>query len=218
MKLFEDPFEKNGYDFDFCFLDRWETVIGIDEAGRGPLAGPVVSAAVILDYKTPLEGLNDSKKLSPKQRNALTPRIIENSIAVGIGMSFPQEIEEINIFQATIQSMKRALANTRIKKGFLLIDGLTFSHPPFESLKVIKGDQKSPAIMAASILAKTVRDRLMEYYHTLYPGYGFSSHKGYATEAHRQELNRSGPCPIHRKTFEPVKSLLKIPKENQVKI
>lgn len=209
MNLFEDFLDRNGYDLDLYFIHKGKTVIGIDEVGRGPLAGPVVTCAIILNYQNKIEGLNDSKKLSQEQRERLFPAIINNSLKIGIGMSFPAEIDVLNIYQATICAMKKAVMHTKIKEGVLLIDGLSFPYPGCESFKIIKGDTKSPAIMAASIIAKVTRDRLMNYYDRFYTGYDFKKHKGYGTASHMGALEKLGPCPIHRKSFEPIKSMLK---------
>ncbi|OHD14245.1 MAG: ribonuclease HII [Spirochaetes bacterium GWB1_36_13] len=194
---------------DLSFIDKHHFVIGIDEVGRGPLAGPVVAAAVALDYSCPtIEGLNDSKKLSLKQRERLLPEIIRYSKRIGVGFSFPEEIDKVNIYQASILAMKRALEKTGLKEGILLIDGLAFPEKNFYSVKLIKGDTKSPAIMAASIVAKVIRDRLMNFYDQKYPLYGFKKHKGYATSAHRKAIEKNSFCLLHRKSFEPVKSML----------
>lgn len=208
MTLFEDVLSREGYAFDTYYLQTDKNIIGIDEVGRGPLAGPVVSAAVILDYQNPMRGLNDSKKLSEKQREELVPLIFKHALKVGVGMSFPDEIDKVNILQATILSMKKAVKITGVSSGILLIDGLSFDLPGFRPVKIIKGDTKSPAIMAASIVAKVVRDRLMVHYGKHFPGYGFEKHKGYGTAAHMKAIAEKGISPIHRKTFEPIKGML----------
>ncbi len=194
-----------GADLDYFFFKNYTHVVGIDEVGRGPLAGPVVSCALVFKKNHGLENLNDSKKLSLKQRLTLLPQILKNTLFLGVGMAFPQEIDHFNIYQATILSMKRALSHVKIPSGVLLIDGLSFSYPNFKSIKLIKGDQKSPSIMGAAIIAKIIRDRLMEYYHTLYPQYGFDKHKGYGTAFHLEALKKHGSCPLHRKSFSPIK-------------
>lgn len=201
----EDFLALKGEELDCFFLSRYPYLVGMDEVGRGPLAGPVVSCALVLKKNHHLKNLNDSKKLSLKQRLTLLPQILENTHFLGVGMAFSQEIDHINIYQATILSMKRALSHIKIPSGVLLIDGLSFSYPNFKSIKLIKGDQKSPSIMGAAIIAKIIRDRLMEYYHTLYPQYGFDKHKGYGTAFHLEALKKHGSCPLHRKSFSPIK-------------
>lgn len=199
----------SSYEFDEHFIKHENKIlIGIDEVGRGPLAGPVLSAAISLDYKNLIEGLNDSKKLTEKKREKLLKEIIQNMLHIGIGMASVEEIDTYNIYQATILSMKRAIKNTGVKEGILLIDGLSFEQEGFSSHKVIKGDQKSAAIMAASIVAKQTRDSLMKHYATLYPEYFFEKHKGYGTKKHMEALKQFGPCKIHRKSFKPVSNML----------
>lgn len=185
-----------------------EIVCGIDEAGRGPLAGPVCAAAVILDPKRPIEGLNDSKQLSEKRRDALAPLIRENAIAWAIGWASVEEIDEINIRQANFRAMKRAFSGLSVKPSLALVDG---KDPPPLTCKVmtiIGGDALEPCISAASILAKTARDARMVELCAQYPGYGFSKHKGYGSAAHMEALKRLGPSPVHRRTFAPVRALL----------
>ena len=182
---------------------------GVDEAGRGPLAGPVCAAAVILDPQRPIEGLNDSKKLSAKRREALAPLIRERALAWGIGWASVEEIDEVNILEATYLAMERALAALQVKPEFIVIDGNRAPHHlavPFET--IVKGDALVPAISAASILAKTARDALMTELDSQYPGYGFAKHAGYGTAAHVEALARLGVSPVHRRTFEPIKSML----------
>lgn len=202
MDLFSSSPPGPGHAFDAFYQKPGLPLIGMDEVGRGPLAGPVVTAAVVLDPARPLIGLNDSKQLSERQRETLLPQIIDRALHLGVGMSFPEEIDRINIFQATIMAMRRALAHTRLNEGVLLIDGLSFACPPLTCVKVIKGDTLSPSIMAASIVAKIIRDRLMGYYHQRYPEYHFARHKGYGTKAHREALRLHGPSPIHRMSFK----------------
>lgn len=207
--MFKDLELVGGYDFDrYFFSQHGSPLVGIDEAGRGALAGPVVAAAVALNYELPLKGLNDSKLLTAEARENLLTRICANALRIGVGMAFQEEIDQINIYQATIQAMRRAVANTRLSGGLLLIDGLSFLQPSFQSVKVIKGDRRSPAIMAASIVAKVVRDRLMQFYHRDYPQYGFERHKGYTTAEHLRCLQEHGPCVLHRRSFEPVRRVL----------
>lgn len=174
---------------------------GLDEAGRGPLAGPVVSAAVILPDNYMLEGLNDSKKLSAKTRDRLFECLSQDVIGWGVGVCSPQEIDEINILNATFLSMERALAALEPAPDYLLIDALKLKRIKTEQKSIIKGDALSLSIAAASVLAKVIRDRVMLIYDKLYPEYGFAKHKGYGTKEHLTNINRYGLCPIHRKTF-----------------
>jgi ribonuclease HII len=181
------------------------TVAGTDEAGRGPLAGPVTGAAVILDPKAEesLMGLNDSKKLSPRRREQLFPLIQKHALDYSIVFIEHDEIDRINILQASLQAMRRALSQLKIKPDGILIDG-NQTVPGIEKEKqrtIIKGDGKSACIAAASILAKVARDKKMMEYHELYPCYEFARHKGYGTALHIERLKQYGPCPIHRKSF-----------------
>ena len=189
-------------------------VAGVDEAGRGPLAGPVVAAAVILDPANPLEGLADSKLLKPAAREALAPLIRERAIAWGIGLASAGEIDAINILQATLLAMRRAVIALPVRPQHLEIDGNRL--PSLEGLEgvrsaeaIVKGDSKVAAISAASILAKTVRDHVMEQLDTRYPAYGFAIHKGYPVPAHLAALDAHGPSPAHRLSFGPVRSRLR---------
>jgi ribonuclease HII len=177
------------------------SVCGIDEAGRGPLAGPVCAAAVILPPHLEIHGLNDSKKLSDKRRRELMPVIKEQAIAYGIGMASHEEIDQINILQATFLAMERALAQLEGKAKFALIDGNREKDFGLPVMTVVKGDSRSANIAAASILAKVTRDDLMEALAEEYPQYGFEIHKGYGTKAHYEALRTYGPSPIHRMTF-----------------
>ena len=177
------------------------SVCGIDEAGRGPLAGPVCAAAVILPPHLEIPGLNDSKKLSDKRRRELMPVIKEQAIAYGIGMASHEEIDQINILQATFLAMERALAQLEGKAKFALIDGNREKDFGLPVMTVVKGDSRSANIAAASILAKVTRDDLMEALAEEYPQYGFEIHKGYGTKAHYEALRTYGPSPIHRMTF-----------------
>ena len=187
---------------------------GVDEAGRGPLAGPVCAAAVILDPENPIEGLADSKKLSAKKREALAPLIRERALAWGIGWASVEEIDDVNILNATYLAMERAVAALKGKSGpvspeYILIDGNRRPPKlPCISDTIVKGDAKVPAISAASILAKTARDHLMVELDEKHPGYGFAKHAGYGTAQHLEALERLGVSPEHRKTFEPIKSML----------
>ena len=180
----------------------FEVVCGVDEAGRGPLAGPVCAAAVILPRDLEIEGLNDSKKLSDKRRRALYDIITEQAIAYGIAMVDEKTIDEINILQATFLAMRQAVEQLSVQPSLALVDGNR--EPDFGEIPVqtiIKGDSLSANIAAASILAKVTRDRFMEEQDALYPQYGFAVHKGYGTQAHYAALREFGPCPIHRMTF-----------------
>lgn len=182
---------------------RW--IAGIDEAGRGPLAGPVVSAAVILPASVRLPGVTDSKKLTPRMRARQYEEIYRHSAAVGIGIVDPVEIDRINILRAALLSMAISVQNLRPRPDFLLIDG-TFTIPmDLPQQAIPKGDLKSVSIAAASIVAKVTRDRLMERYHEEYPQFGFSKHKGYPTAAHREAIKKFGCSPIHRRSFRGVK-------------
>lgn len=182
-----------------CWSEGYETICGVDEAGRGPLAGPVCAAAVILPRELEIPGLNDSKKLTDKKRRALYEVIVENAVAYGIAMADEQEIDAINILQATFNAMERAMLQTQ--PSLVLIDGNRTRPFPFPARAVVKGDSRSANIAAASILAKVTRDRLMEELAQTYPQYGFDVHKGYGTKAHYAALTAYGPCPIHRRTF-----------------
>ena len=177
------------------------SVCGIDEAGRGPLAGPVCAAAVILPPHLEIPGLNDSKKLSDKRRRELMPVIKEQAIAYGIGMASHEEIDQINILQATFLAMERALVQLEGKAKFALIDGNREKDFGLPVMTVVKGDSRSANIAAASILAKVTRDDLMEALAEEYPQYGFEIHKGYGTKAHYAALTEHGPSPIHRMSF-----------------
>ncbi len=193
---FEENAQKQGY----------RLIAGVDEAGRGPLAGPVVAAACIVPNGFDVSGIDDSKKLSPKQREFLFHRI-SSSCTTAVGIVEAPVIDVINILQASIQAMIEAVKKLVPSPDYLLVDGLTlpFSIP---SEKIIKGDALSFSIGAASIIAKVTRDRIMEELDAIYPQYGFKKHKGYGTAVHLKALQEHGPCPIHRKTFEPIKGML----------
>jgi ribonuclease HII len=185
-------------------------VAGIDEAGRGPLAGPVVAAAVILRPRRPIEGVADSKQLSPQERTRLSIVIRREALCFGIGWADHAEIDALNILQATFLAMRRALLAMTLLPDHLLVDGnrLPKLHGLGKELTaraIIEGDVSQPAISAASILAKTARDEYMNQMHTIYPEYCFSDHKGYATKDHQRLLALHGPCPLHRRSFEPVR-------------
>lgn len=184
-----------------AYLRGYTAVCGIDEAGRGPLAGPVYAAAVWLPEGLVLDGLNDSKKLSEKKREALFPVILENAVSYGIGFATEQEIDEINILQATFLAMRRAFDAMQKRCDYALIDGNRMPPLPVPGETIVKGDAKSPSVAAASILAKVSRDRVMLEYAKLYPEYQFEKHKGYGTKVHVEALHTYGPSPIHRKTF-----------------
>ena len=186
---------------DACREEGYTVICGVDEAGRGPLAGPVCAAAVILPDHLELPGLNDSKKLSDKKRRELFPLIKEQAIAYGIGLASEKEIDEINILQATYLAMERAIAQLEGKADLALIDGNRAKDFGLPVKTVVKGDSLSASIAAASILAKVTRDDLMEQAAVEYPGYGFEIHKGYGTKAHYAALTEKGPSPIHRMTF-----------------
>ena len=189
LKVYEKQYAEFGY------------VCGIDEVGRGPLAGPVVAGAVILPADCQILYINDSKKLSAKKREELYPIIMEDAVSVGIGMVSPQRIDEINILQATYEAMREAIHNLSVKPDILLNDAVTIPEVTIQQVPIIKGDAKSISIGAASIIAKVTRDRLMEEYDKVLPEYGFASNKGYGTKAHIEALKKYGPTPIHRKSF-----------------
>lgn len=181
-------------------------IAGVDEAGRGPLAGSVVAAAVILDPNQPIQGLMDSKKLSEKKRDALYALIQAHARSVGVGKASAQEIDDINILQATLLAMKRAVESLHIQPEEILVDGTHCPKVICKAEAMIKGDQKVEAISAASIIAKVTRDREMLALDQQFPGYGFAQHKGYGTKAHLAALQRLGPCEIHRRSFAPVEA------------
>ena len=176
-------------------------IAGIDEVGRGPLAGPVVACAVILPEDHPILYLNDSKKLSAKKREELYEVITREAVSYGIGMESPAVIDEINILRATCSAMRKALSAMSVPARFLLVDAVTIPEVSVPQCPIIHGDALSVSIAAASIVAKVTRDRLMEDYDRIYPGYGFAKHKGYGTAAHIAAIKELGPCPIHRKSF-----------------
>ena len=184
-----------------CYADGVQVICGVDEAGRGPLAGPVCAAAVILPPHLELPGLTDSKKLTDKKRRELYPIIKEQAIAYGIGLASEQEIDEINILQATFLAMKRAIAQLEGKADFALIDGNRETDFGIPCQTVIKGDSRSANIAAASVLAKVTRDIYMEELAEKYPQYGFEIHKGYGTKAHYAALTEHGMCDAHRRSF-----------------
>ncbi len=189
--------------------EGFRVIAGIDEAGRGPLAGPVSAAACILPAGLVLEGVDDSKRLTALQRERLFDTITQHpDIHYAIACVDAEIIDSINILQATIQAMLLSVDGLDISPDLLLVDGLALPHVSIPSRKYIKGDQRVQAIAAASVLAKVARDRVMLDYHDSWPVYGFDRHKGYGTQAHREAIAEHGPCPIHRRSFEPIKSML----------
>lgn len=180
------------------------TVAGVDEAGRGCLAGPVAAGAVILDPGRPVRGLRDSKKLSEKRREELFEEIREKSAAWSVAMTGPGEIDHTNILQAALRAMEKAVEGLSVAPDFVLVDGNARISLAVEQKTVVGGDDRCASVAAASIVAKVTRDRLMRELETEYPGYGFSRHKGYPSKEHRESLRRLGPCPIHRKSFNGV--------------
>ena len=189
-------------------------ICGVDEAGRGPLVGAVVAGAVVLDPNNPIEGLKDSKKLTAIRREYLYEQIIEKAKAWGVGEASPAEIDEINILQATMLAMRRAIEDLTSRLGTwpdkALIDGNRCPELPIAAEAIVKGDAKEPAISAASILAKVTRDRQMQLLHERHPEYGFAQHMGYPTEAHFAALKKYGACEEHRKSFSPVRRVLEL--------
>jgi len=183
-------------------------ICGVDEAGRGPLAGPVSAAAVILDPSKPIAGLADSKKLSEKQRDFLAPIIRERALAWAVAYAEVDEIDQLNILQATLLAMKRAVQALHIQPQQVLVDGLYCPQTGIPSQAIVKGDSKVAAISAASILAKTARDELMRKLHEQYPLYGFDGHKGYPTALHIAALREHGVSDVHRRSFRPVRELI----------
>lgn len=195
-------------------LDGYQSIAGVDEAGRGPLAGPVVAAAVVLPDPSTLRqaqgsgfdprGIHDSKKMSPSAREKAFARITSEALAFGVGIVDPATIDEINILRATHRAMRAALNDLGAVFDFILVDGLAVPELPAPSRAIVAGDSLSVSISAASIIAKVTRDRIMLELHEQYPDYGFASHKGYGTKEHIAAIDRCGPCPCHRKSFSPV--------------
>lgn len=183
------------------WAEGYQWIAGIDEVGRGPLAGPLVTAAVILPQDLCLPGLNDSKKLSASLREKLYGEIMEKAVAVSVAMSSPQLIDDINIYQATLSTMEKAVNDLPIQPDITLNDAVTIPGLTMPQKPIIGGDGKSVSIAAASVVAKVTRDRLMMEYDQQYPGYGFSTNMGYGTEEHLTQLRKQGPCPIHRRSF-----------------
>ena len=187
--------------FEKKYGDEYECICGIDEAGRGPLAGPVVAGAVILPKDCEILYLNDSKKLSAAKREELYDEIMEKAVAAAVGMASPARIDEINILQATYEAMREAISKLAVEPGILLNDAVTIPEMIIPQVPIIKGDAKSVSIAAASILAKVTRDRLMVEYEKVMPEFGFPGHKGYGSKEHIEAIKKYGPTPIHRKTF-----------------
>ena len=190
MRFFEDKYSAEA-----------SLICGIDEAGRGPLAGPVVAGAVILASGDEILWLNDSKKLSARKREELYDVIMEKAVSVGVGMASPAEIDAVNILKATYLAMRRAISDLNVIPDMLLNDAVVIPEVPIRQVGIVKGDQKSVSIAAASIIAKVTRDRIMQDYDEEYPGYSFAVHKGYGTGGHYEAIRELGPCPIHRMTF-----------------
>ena len=206
QSLFSPP-ETNLYQFEQLMQRQgYRCIAGIDEAGRGPLAGPVIAAAVILHPDQPIEGVNDSKKLTEQRREQLFEQIMHKAMAVGIGQADAETIDRINILQATRQAMLEAVSTLTTTPDYLLIDGITTIASSLPQRTIKQGDSRSASIAAASIIAKVTRDRLMQSYDQRYPLYGFARHKGYGSALHLSALQKYGPCPIHRMTFARVKS------------
>ena len=191
-------------DIENGILRSGRIVAGVDEAGRGCLAGPVVAGAVILDETRPIDGLRDSKALSEKKRNELFEQIREKALAHSVGMTAPEEIDRINILQAALLAMEEAVLSLQKKPDCILVDGNSKTSLSIEQKAIVRGDSKCASIAAASIVAKVTRDRIMTEIEKEYPGYGFSRHKGYPTTEHLDALRNLGPCPIHRKSFKGV--------------
>ncbi len=182
----------------------FEAVAGVDEAGVGPMAGPVVAAAVIFPPETFIKGVNDSKQLPPERREELFPLIKERAFAFAIGVAYAAEVDQVNIFWATMAASERALAALCRTPDHVLVDGRLIPELKLPQTRIVGGDRKSFCIAAASIIAKVTRDRMMAEYDAQYPGYGFAQHKGYCTAEHFAALDRLGPSPIHRRSFAPV--------------
>ena len=196
------------FTYDNQFGQKGELVAGVDEVGRGPLTGPVVTAAVIIDHNFDLLEVNDSKKLSPEKRLQLYPKILSEAVSVGIGVKSAAVIDQINIYEADRQAMAQAVKALDVKPDALLVDAMNV---PIDipQIELIKGDAKSNSIAAASIVAKVFRDKLMDDYDKIYPQYGFPRNAGYGTKEHVEALKKYGPTPIHRKTFAPVSDFFK---------
>ncbi len=192
------------FSYDEKIRKQYPRIAGLDEAGRGPLAGPVVAAAVILPAELIIKGLRDSKKIAEKERKEIFWQIVKNAAAIGVGIVDADIIDRINILQSTKLAMSHAIDDLSIKPDFLLIDAVKLSDQDIEQDSMFKGESVSASIAAASIIAKTVRDDIMVEYHEKFPVYNFSGHKGYSTKQHMESIQRHGPCPIHRKSFRKV--------------
>ncbi len=201
MLSFEIQAEQKGF----------RSISGVDEAGRGPLAGPVVAAAVVLPAKVSLNGLTDSKQLSEAAREDFFPRIRQCALGYGIGIVGEETIDAINILQASLLAMRIAVEKLPLRPDLLLIDGNRRIDHPSDQWPIVRGDAQSLSIAAASVLAKVTRDRIMTDHHATYPQYAFDKHKGYGTRAHRESIRRHGPCPIHRKSFKGVREFIEAP-------
>lgn len=193
---------------DLSFMNNVELLAGVDEVGRGPLAGPVVAAAVILNPEKPIDGLRDSKKLSQKKREYLSNEIKVNALAWSLGRAEVEEIDELNILRASLLAMKRAIESLNIAPNMVAVDGQYTPDVDYEKIAITKGDSLVSAISAASIIAKVARDDEMIRFDEIYPGYGFSSHKGYPTKQHIESLGKLGITKIHRRSFSPVAKYL----------
>jgi ribonuclease HII len=207
QKVLEKEFIRMSSFENELYHQGFELIAGIDEVGRGPLAGPVVAAAVVLPPDFRLLGINDSKKLSERQREAYYDYITKEAVAWGIGIISPQEIDELNIYQASKKAMITALSNLEVKPDHLLIDAMELGSP-YPEMSLVKGDARSVSIAAASIVAKVTRDRMMEEYARIHNGYALEKNMGYGTSEHLKGLKDLGPSPIHRKSFAPVKELM----------
>lgn len=208
LELFPSP-AVTPLDFELRAARRgFRAIAGVDEVGRGPLAGPVVAAAVILPPRFDLPGLTDSKKLSPAARETLLPLIRRQALAIGVGVVSARQIENINILQATLQAMVLAVGRLQQPADFLLVDGISLVPLALPQQTLKQGDSRSLSIAAASVVAKVVRDRMMAGYAQRYPGYGFEGHKGYGSAAHLAAIVRLGPCELHRRTFSGVREHL----------
>ena len=208
LKIEREKFEKMTEIEYRLYEKNYKLIAGIDEVGRGPLAGPVVAAAVILPRDFELIGLNDSKQLNEDKRNKFYEIICEQALDIGIGISGNDEIDEINIFEATKLAMKRAVLDLNQAPSYLLIDAVQLNDLPIEQQSIVKGDSKSISIAAASIVAKVTRDSMMKKLHEQYPMYHFNSNMGYGTKEHLEALKQFGPSPVHRKSFKPVSDLV----------
>jgi ribonuclease HII len=197
VEAFEEEIQAQGF----------RAIAGLDEAGRGPLAGPVVAAAVVLAPTKKMAGIDDSKKLSPDQREKIFSLILQQAAAVGIGVIDAREIDRLNILRASLKAMEQAVQNLPLSPDFLLIDGIHPVNLPLAQRAIPKGDQRCQSIAAASIVAKVTRDRLMLAYHDEYPQYNFARHKGYGTKEHLQAIRKYGHCPLHRQSFKPIYQL-----------